>query len=294
MKIAVISDIHGNLPALRAAILHLESWKPDQVVVNGDIVNRGPRSRDCLNLIQTKQAEKGWHVLRGNHEDFILECAQADTPLQGPAFEVRRFAFWAYQQLNGELSYLAGLPDKYSWTAPDGSELRVKHASMRDNRDGLYHNADAKELRRQISPPPSVFVTGHTHRPFLRQVDKTLIVNAGSIGAPFDKDTRPSYGRFTWQDGSGWQAELVRFDYDHSLAERDYVETGFLAEGGPLAQLMLVELRKGRGLIYRWGMEFEEAVLAGEITIEDSVRELLSAEDNRPFLGAPGWEIRGI
>lgn len=291
MKIAVISDIHGNLPALETAVADLSTWQPDQVVVNGDIVNRGPRSHDCLRLIQAKHEEQGWHVLRGNHEDFVIGCGAPGTPRQGPRFEIIRFACWARQQLNGEMAFLQDLPQQFSWLAPDGSEFRVTHASMRNNRDGLYHNADDDRLRRQIAPAPAVFVTGHTHRPFIRQVDETLIVNTGSIGTPFDKDTRPSYGRFTWDESNGWQAEIVRLDYDHSLIEKDYVETGFLTEAGPLTQLMLVELRKGRGLIYRWGELYEKAILDGEISIEESVRRLLAEEDNRPFLGTPGWNI---
>ena len=54
---------------------------------------------------------------------------------------------------------------------------------------------------------------------------------------------------------------------------------------------MLVELRKGRGLIYRWGELYEKAILAGEISIEESVRRLLAEEDNRPYLGTPGWNF---
>lgn len=291
IKIAVISDIHGNLPALETAVTDLTTWQPDQVIVNGDIVNRGPKSRDCLQLIQQKQQEEGWIVLRGNHEDFVIGCGANGTPHNGPQFEIIRFACWAYQQLNGQIPFLQNLPEQYSWFAPDGSEMRVTHASMHNNRDGLYHNAKDARLRQQIAPAPAVFVTGHTHRPFIRQIDETLIVNAGSVGVPFDLDTRPSYGRFTWEAHNGWQAEIVRLDYDHGLIEKDFVETGFLAEAGPLTQLMLVELRKGRGLIYRWGQLYEQAVLAGEINIEDSVRQLLAEEDNRPFLGAPGWII---
>ena len=291
MKIAVISDIHGNLPALKKVTKHLEAWRPDKVVVNGDIVNRGPCSLGCLRFIQAKKEQENWHVLRGNHEDFVLACGQSDFPKSGPQFEIVRFAHWSYRQINGDVSFLANLPNQFSWTAADGSEFRVTHASMKGNRDGLYHNADEKTLRQQIAPPPAVFVTGHTHRPFIRQVDKTLIVNAGSVGTPFDKDDRPSYGQFTWDEMDGWQAKIVRVAYDHALIEQDFIDSGFLTEAGPLAQLMLVELRKARGLIYRWGSTYEKAILAGEINIEESVREILATDDNRPFLGPPGWVL---
>ena len=75
MRIAVLSDIHGNLPALRTVIADIDAWSPDLVVVGGDIVNRGPRSGECLDVLVERQWADGWRLLRGNHEDFVLDCA---------------------------------------------------------------------------------------------------------------------------------------------------------------------------------------------------------------------------
>lgn len=290
MKIAVISDIHGNLRALRRVITDLEEWQPDQVVVDGDIVNRGPLSADCLHLVWAKQRELDWDVVKGNHEDYVLECLEPGCP-PGPEFEVRQFAHWTYEQLNGEVPLLAALPNEYAITAPDGSEFRVVHASMRSNRDGIYTFSKDEEIREQIAPPPAVFVTAHTHRPLTRRVDETLVVNVGSVGAPFDGDERLSYGRFTWHESSGWQSEIVRLDYDWRGVEEDYVTSGFLTGGGPLAQLMLLEHRRSSGLIYRWASRYQDAVLKGKISLENSVRQIMQDEDVRPYVGPPGWEL---
>ncbi|MCA9962338.1 MAG: metallophosphoesterase [Anaerolineales bacterium] len=290
MKVAVISDIHGNLPALQAVTTHIEAWQPDMVVVDGDVVNRGPLSLDCLHFVQRKRIREGWHVVKGNHEDFLLNCARADAPTSGPEYELMRFAYWAYQQLDGEVSILRGLPDKFVYFAPDGSEFRVVHASMQGNRDGIYANTSDEELWKQIAPVPAVFVTAHTHRPMVRRFNDALIVNVGSVGAPFDGDGRASYGQFVWTR-DGWEADIVRLDYDRAQTECDYAASGFLTGGGPLAQLMLVELRRAGGLVYRWATRYQDAVLAGEVSMEASVRELLQDEDLRPFLGPPGWTL---
>lgn len=291
MKIAVLSDIHGNMPALRAVAKHIETWQPDLVVVNGDIVNRGPCSQTVLSFVSDKRKSDGWHLLRGNHEEFLLRFGQPDSKLTGPAVEINRFVRFAYQQLNGELEALIEMPERFSWFAPDNSEFRVIHASMRSNRDGIYCDLTDDELRQRITPAPSVFVTGHTHKPLIRQVDETLVVNTGSAGAPFDLDWRPSYGRFTWDPQQSWQAEIVRVEYDRALIERDYVRSGFLQEGGPLAQIMLVELRKARGLIYHWSSQYEKAVTSGEISLEESVKRVLQEKEIRPYLGPPGWVL---
>lgn len=294
MKVAVISDIHGNVPALKTVTADIEQWQPDIVVVDGDIVNRGPLSRDCLEWVLARQASDGWQIVRGNHEDYVLECAEAESPLAGPAYEVRQFAHWAYQQVEEYAPILSNLPDRYTFYAPDGTELRVMHGSMRDNRDGVYPKTSDAELREQIAPAPKIFVTGHTHRSLIRQIDATTVVNIGSVGASFDADRRLSYGRFTWTESRGWQSEIVRLPYDYARVEQDYKMSGFLDEAGPLAQLMLVELRRAGGLVYRWASRYEKAVLAGEISLENSVRDVLRDEDLRPFLGEPGWSAASL
>lgn len=281
MKIAVISDIHGNMPALQTVVDHIERWQPDRVVVNGDLVNRGPRSLDCLNLVRNKEQTAQWQLLRGNHEDMVVQCRELTCSQSGPEYELLRFAHWTYRQLNGEIAYLKALPDRYEFQAADGRLLRVVHASMRGNRDGLYPNMSADDLRKRIAPAPSVFVTGHTHRALLRQVDDTIVANIGAVGSPFDRDRRSSYGQFTWTKKRGWAAKIVRLPYDYKQIERDYVESGFLAEAGPMARLMLAELRLARGLVYLWAERYQAAMLAGEMGMAESVQQLLQDEGAR-------------
>lgn len=290
MKIAVLSDIHGNLPALEAVVAHIDAWSPDLVVVDGDIINRGPLSGNCLDLVVERHYSQGWCLLRGNHEEFVLNCGDPDQPLSGPVFEMKRFAHFALAQVVDHVDLLRRLPDEFEQEGSDGQLLRIVHASMRSNRDGIYPMTPEEEIRRQIAPAPAVFVTGHTHRPLMRQVDNTLVVNIGSVGSPFDRDRRAGYGQFTWQQNH-WQAEIVRVDYDYAQIEKDYAQSGFLEEGGPLAQIMLVELRKARGLIHHWAAQYEEAVISGNLTLEESVRLVLCEENIRPFTGPPGWIV---
>jgi predicted phosphodiesterase len=290
MKIAVISDIHGNLPALETAVADLDKWQPDVVVVDGDVVNRGPCSLACWEFVQARAQQDGWHILKGNHEDYVLECVTPPHDPRAPSLQIRQYAQWTYDQLNGHIADIAALPDQYSFCAPDGRELRAVHASMHNNRVGIYPETADADIEKHIAPPPAIFVTAHTHRPLRRQIGDTLVVNIGSVGAPFDEDKRLSYGRFTWTATHGWQTEIVRLDYDWQQTIRDYVTSGFLEYGGPLAQIMLVEHRKSRGLIYRWATRYQDAVLKGELTLAESVRRVLQDEDLRPYLGPPGWE----
>jgi predicted phosphodiesterase len=260
---------------------HLEAWRPDHVIVAGDLINRGPRSSECLKFAQDKVATSGWRILLGNHEEYVMRHADPDAPRTGPAFEIRRASYFTFRQLGCNVRPLAELPFSASLDSPDGSEARFTHASMRGTRDGIYRRTPDAEVLLQVGAPrqddcrPSLFCVGHTHMPFVRRVGDALVVNAGSVGMPFDGDTRASYAQLTWRGGE-WSAEIVRLPYDLARADRDYEETGFLEQGGPLARLMRVELRTGHSQLYQWAQRFEAPVLAGVITMEESVEEFLS------------------
>ncbi|MBK8430784.1 MAG: metallophosphoesterase [Chloroflexi bacterium] len=288
MKIAVLSDIHGNLPALEAVTADIAAWQPDVVVVNGDVINRGPSNLACLQWVLRHQREAGWVLLRGNHEDYVLTSADPTIPRTGPKFELRQFSEWTYQQVGTELMQeLAAMPDRFGWRAPDGSTFLAMHGTVQGNRVGIYPQTTDEEIRPLIAPAPSLFVTAHTHRALIRQVGHTTVVNIGSAGLPFDENQQVGYGRFTWTASAGWQAEVRRLDYDRQRAELDMVTTGFLDEAGPFAPLVLVELRLALGLIGRWAKQYEADFLQGEFGLAESVGWYLAEHGYEAFSQRP-------
>ena len=276
MKLAVLADIHANLAAFETVIEHLDAWRPDRVIVAGDVVNRGPRPLACLRLVQARQRSDGWLTILGNHEEYVIAQGRPDAPRAGPAFEIFQSSYWTYQQLGGDVDSLLAMPFQQSIAIEDGTEARVVHASVRGTRDGIFPDTPDAVLAKQIGRPHvPLFCVGHTHWPLIRQLDGTLVVNVGAVGMPFDGDQRASYGQFTWRAGH-WHAQIIRLDYDRNRTEQDFRRTGFLEEGGPLARLMLVELQRARSQLYNWTNAYEGAVLAGELSVEDSVERYLT------------------
>jgi putative phosphoesterase len=271
MKIAILGDIHANLAAFQAVIEHVEAWKPDHVLLVGDVVNRGPRPAECLALFQERQLADGWETVRGNHEEYVISQANHGHTLNQSEAAVHQATIWTYQQLGCDVSPLQAMPLQHNLTAPDGSELRLTHGSMAGLRTGIYPFTTITELRDLIQPAPAVICVGHTHRALIRQIDDTLVVNAGSVGLPFDGDTRTGYAQLTWSKTAGWQANLVRFRYDLEQAHRDFEQTGYLAGGGPLVKLVEIELHTASSQLFNWAVRYQELALQGKISMADSV-----------------------
>ena len=274
MKVAVFSDVQGNLPAMQVAVEHILSWRPELVVMNGDLVNRGPNSLACLELFEQLRRELGWLPLRGNHEDFVLGCGRepATSPIDA---DMRRFADWTCHRLGERIGLIDTWPDHLCFHAPGADRwVHVTHGTLLGNRDGISQSVPDERLREKIPEDIDVFVTAHTHKPLSRRFGATQILNVGSVGSPFDGDIRASYGQLQFRDGR-WHTRIIRLPYDRGRTEREFRESGFMDQGGPLAAVIYEEWRRAELLMPHWHGRYRDAVLDGQIGLEQAVREFL-------------------
>lgn len=272
MKIAVLSDVHGNVPALRVVLDDILGWGPDEVIVNGDLVNRGPYSMACMRLL--REAFPRARYLKGNHEDYVLACVGVEADQDHPEYDIRRMAFWTRDQLGDELAVIASWQGHLDLVEPDGGSLHVTHGSRLGNRDGIFPGLEDHVLAEKLGAPRDLFIASHTHKALARRFQGNLVVNTGSVGQPLDQDTRASYGRFTFA-GSRWRAEIRRLEFDRVQAGRDFEESGFLDGAGPLGRLILREFQQARSHVGPWMRRYHQAVVDGEITVARAVDAFL-------------------
>lgn len=275
MKIAALADIHGNYQALITVLDHVERWNPDLVIVLGDIINRGPRSNECLDLIQDLAKNKSWQVIKGNHEEYVLEFDEPDAPKSGPRFETLKIIYWTYKNLPADdIQVVKNLPCELDIQLPGNGRLKAVHASLGGIRVGIYPDHDYSGLLKLIDQKATIFLAGHTHQPLIRDVNGTLVVNAGSIGLPFDGDIRTGYAQLTQREDD-WKAEIIRLDYDRAAAQDDFYASGFIPDGGPLAELVLAELNLAWPQLSSWFKKYETSYLNNEISLTEAVKEFL-------------------
>lgn len=275
MKIAALGDIHGNHQALITVIDDVEAWNPDLVVVLGDIINRGPRSKDCYDLVREKASRLDWRVIKGNHEGYVLNFRDSHYSRESHDFQMREIIYWTYKSLTeGDLAQISQLPDEVTFSPTGCEPVQAAHASTAGDRIGIYPTTPAADLPGLIPVDAGLFLVGHTHQPLVRRYHDTTIVNAGSVGLPFDGDTRPAYAQLIYQGGK-WSGEIIRVEYDRKAAEDDFYSSGFIPQGGPLAELVLAELRLGWPQLGKWFRQFEEPFRQDRISLENAVYEFL-------------------
>ncbi len=275
MKIAALGDIHGNYQALITVLDHIEDWQPDLFLVLGDIINRGPRSKDCLDLILERSADPAWHVIKGNHERYVLEFDDPGYARKGYDLELKREQFWTCQSLTQkDLDILKQLPTTIRIDLQELGLIQAAHASTAGDRIGIYPNTPDSQMAGLIPDETRLFLVGHTHQPLVRTFQKTLVINTGSVGLPFDGDRRAAYAQIEYENDT-WQGEVIRLPYDLGSAEEDFQRSGFIPEGGPMANLILAELQLGWPQLGKWYREYEMAIRDGKIGIKDAVYEFL-------------------
>ena len=274
MKIAVLSDIHGNVPALQAVLDDISRWQPDEVIVNGDVVNRGPYSLAVVQMLN--ESLPNARYLAGNHEGFTLFAAENPLDPDDPLYDLRRFAQWTAEQLGDDvLDRIRTWDDHIDLTNLEGgSSFHVTHGSRLGNRDGISEKTPDEALPEKLGEPRELFVGSHTHKAMIRHFNGNLVVNTGSVGQPLDGIPHASYGRFTFHGGK-WQAQIARVAYDKEQAQRDFIESGFLEHGGPVAYLISLEHHENRMYVGPMMAGYHKAIHEREITVAEAVQTYL-------------------
>lgn len=240
-RIAVIADIHSNLPALNAVLEDIESCSVDEVLVNGDLVGRGPQGSAVLRRVR----RLGLRSTRGNHEDYMLSFRRREVPEDWLEAEEWNAARWMAAELSDDdIDFIDALP--FTLTSDLEPQLRLFHGSPRSHSEGLGGWTPDEKLREHLeSIEEQVLVVAHTHRPLHWQTSDGLIVNVGSVGLPFNGDSRAQYAVFEGT-GSTFDVSMRQVEYDRDRSLEAFESTGFITEGGATAFLLRKELVTAR------------------------------------------------
>lgn len=181
MKVALFSDVHGNLVALDAVLNDIEAAKPDRIICLGDVAATGPQPRSALARIRDLNVP----VVMGNTDERLLHPTQddADDDLARVIADIDR---WCRRQLSpDELEYIRTFPPTLEIDLDGRGSLLCFHGSPRSNTDLIYATTSADALEEMVAGvDATVLAGGHTHVQMLRRYKNLILLNPGSVGLP--------------------------------------------------------------------------------------------------------------
>lgn len=215
MKIALLGDVHANLPALEIVLAHARLQNVSAIWNTGDFLGYGAYPNEVVEALQ----QAGAISILGNYDLKVLRFKGKDKKWQKSKRAEKYLAFqWAHQTLSRKnRRFLKSLPEQRQLDVGGKSAL-LTHASPESNEEPLTPATPDERLRElgRIAGT-DIVVCGHSHQPFARTVGNVLFINPGSVGRPDDGDPRTCYAIL-----EAVQAELhvqhYRLEYDVARA----------------------------------------------------------------------------
>ena len=217
MKIAVISDIHANLEALKTVLKDIETKKCDRIFCLGDLAMAGPQPVETVDFIMK---QKDWTIIQGNTDKLIVDFSQELFENMLNTFPLMAKAIKEDVKVlrDDQKEFLKNLPPQKELEI-EGVKILLVHGSPRRNNEDILPNLPIEEVEEIISGVKAdLILCGHTHMPAGYQTrTKQTVINDGSVGRPMTEDLKSCYLILDIKDG-GFEAEHRLLDYDREKA----------------------------------------------------------------------------
>lgn len=239
MKIALIGDIHANLPALEAVLEHAHQHGVDEIWNVGDIIGYGAFPDEVVKLLQKENVKS----IVGNYDLKVLKVKQKRQKWKKDSIPEKWIAFnWAYENLSEQsIEYLSSLPTETRLEV-EGKVILLTHGSPDSNEEHLTPDTPEERLLELANiAQADVVIVGHSHQPFKRKVNGVWFINTGSVGRPDDGDPRASYAILNVKKPNIFQVHHYRVEYDVQRAVSAIEEKG-------LPTLFAEMIKRGRSL----------------------------------------------
>ncbi len=229
MTVAVITDIHGNLPALEAALARIEEQGIEEIYCGGDLVGYGPHPTEVCALLEARDIP----TIYGNYDYAIARdledcgCAYVD---QRDRELGRRSVEWTLAHTSPEAkAFMRSLPFDLRFGVSD-AQVHLVHGSPRKVNEYLFEDKPASLYQRLArAEEAGTLVFGHTHKPWIHEYGGVLFVNCGSVGKPKDGDPRAAFAVLD-PDGDRLAARIERVAYDAGAVAREVAAAGLPTE----------------------------------------------------------------
>lgn len=216
MRIAIVSDIHGNRTAFHAVLSDLKRTSPDLVLHGGDLAQGGSHPAEIIDQIRAL----GWPGVQGNTDEVLWAPESLpEMPSMAALRQVIAETISTSRSMltDEQMQWLKSLPHAYGCAG-----VTVVHAAPESLWRSPLADAPDAELATIYGPLNAPVVAyGHIHQPYIRKVQRFTVANSGSVSLSYDGDTRASY--LLVEDA---HVSIRRVEYDVETAIRELTESG--------------------------------------------------------------------
>jgi putative phosphoesterase len=228
-RVAVITDVHANLPALRAALQRIDELGVDGTFCGGDLVGYGPHPDEVCALI----SERGIPTIYGNYDYAIArdltDCGCAYVTPHDRELGQRSVDWTLAHTDQASKDFMRALPFDLRFALGDRA-VHLVHGSPRKVNEYLFEDKPASLYERLAAAEDAeVLVFGHTHKPWVHDFGGVRFVNCGSVGKPKDGDPCAAFAVLE-ADGDGVRATIERVGYDAAAVAREMTDAGLPGE----------------------------------------------------------------
>ncbi len=229
-RVAVVTDIHANLPALEAALEAIEGLGVDGVWCGGDLVGYGPHPNEVCALIE----ERAIPTIYGNYDYAIAreldDCGCAYRDPHDRALGQRSVEWTLAHTDRRSKDFMSELPFDLRFSLGE-RRVRLVHGSPRRVNEYLFEEKPARTFERIAAGADcDVLVFGHTHQPWIHEYGGVLFVNCGAVGKPKDGDARGSFALLELDGAGEVCASIERVAYDADAVAREVAAAGLPSE----------------------------------------------------------------
>lgn len=227
--VAVITDIHGNLPALHAALARIDELDIQRIYCGGDLVGYGPHPNEVVALI----AERAIPTIYGNYDHAIAredhDCGCAYITPHDRELGQQSVEWTLVNTDQASKDWMRELPFDLHFTVGD-VPVHLVHGSPRKVNEYLFEDKPARLYERLAAAESDrVMVSGHTHKPWVHEYGGVLFVNCGSVGKPKDGDPRGAFA-ILQAAAESVEVNIERVAYDAEAVAAEVRRAGLPAE----------------------------------------------------------------
>lgn len=244
MKIAIISDIHGNMQALESVLTDIKKEKCEKIFCLGDLAMAGPEPVKTIELIKKLYEESNFELIQGN-TDLMIANSDTSIPIVKAAFPLMGNALDDDAKIiPDDLKEFLGNLSAQKELDIDGVKILLVHGSPRKNDENISPDLPIEKVEEMLEGVDAdVIFCGHTHIPCgFQTTKKQTVVNDGSVGRPFTPNPQACYVVAEFSNGTfGVTHKFV--DYDNKKASEILAKRNFEGADKLATILMRPEFR---------------------------------------------------